>query len=397
MNLLKKIWNDFRMVAILGIIFIGLIVLLLLFALIKGPADKSYQNIENIMKQAASKYYEDNKGLLPVNIGDVSNVNSDALVAAKYMEPLTKYRKSETCNGHVEVEKTSDTEYFYQAYLDCGENYKTEKFSNVINEIPIVTTGDGLYQIGNEKVFRGQLPNNYVQINYNLETNANGDAKVDSGSKKQSQNNSSLWRILKIDSNDLVYLILDTPSTDDYTLWDDSYNVERENNYGINEYGGTNKNSKIYTYVNDAFDTSSSLHTSLKEYLASFDLCTGKRAKDNTTKNGISECNIKLKNQIIGLLPLYEYMRASLDESCISSLDAQCQNYNYLASSKESWWTITASSSNTYYVYKINYNGKISEEAAAGRASVRYVVALNKHVLYSKGDGSKDNPYILSV
>ena len=138
------------------------------------------------------------------------------------------------------------------------------------------------------------------------------------------------------------------------------------------------------------------MHSNIKKYLTTFDLCTGKRATENNTKTGVSECDLILKDQTIGILPLYEYMRASLDESCQSSVDAQCQNYNYLAI-KNKWWTLTGVSANTYEAYLIDYDGKINVEKSSQNAFARYVIALNKHVLYSGGSGTKNDPYKITV
>ena len=64
--------------------------------------------------------------------------------------------------------------------------------------------------------------------------------------------------------------------------------------------------------------------------LTTYTLCIGKRNDLDTSKDGSIECSSPLENQYIGLLPLYDYMNASLDSICLNANSKECQNYNYL-------------------------------------------------------------------
>ena len=251
MNIIKKLWQSNRILVISCGVFLVFMLFFLILLMMSGGKTTSYSKLENILENAAKKYYADNKELLPENSDDLVSVSADTLAYGNYIKDLSEYRK-EKCSAYVEVELIDKDDYFYQAYLNCGKEYNTQKFANVINEIELVDSGDGLYQINNEKIFRGQLPNNYVEINLNLETDEDGDVIMDKKDPKKRQYASSIWRIVKIDSEDKVYLILDNPENDDRTVWDDRYNIETKRNDGINEYGGENKNSRIYTFINES-------------------------------------------------------------------------------------------------------------------------------------------------
>ena len=124
-----------------------------------------------------------------------------------------------------------------------------------------------------------------------------------------------------------------------------------------------------------------------------FDICDGKRSETEINKDGLVECNSILKDQYIAFLPIYDYMNASLDNTCTNTLSKECQNYNYLVNSKDKWWTITANNKNTYDVYYINYSGKIISDEAASSANYRYILALDRNTLYKNGIGSIDDPF----
>ena len=68
-------------------------------------------------------------------------------------------------------------------------------------------------------------------------------------------------------------------------------------------------------------------------------------------------------------------------------------NYNYLSNYKHNWWTITATSLNSYNVYQIENYAVLKR--ASTTAVPRYVLHLAKDAIYVSGDGTKNNPYIV--
>ncbi len=324
----------------------------------------SYENLEEILETATYRYLSENPNYLPNANNPTIVVNSSTLIEQKYIKELKKYVKDSSCTANIMVDFVNN-DYSYQAYLTCKE-FKTEKFVDKIKENnKISQTGEGLYEMNNELVFRGQNPNNYVSIA------------------------DEIWRIVKIDNNNTIQIILtETEDNDLYSVWDDRYNTEANSNYGINNFNL----SRVLIFSKKVYDTK---YKKYEEYLTKFDLCVGKRLNDSTDKSGRLECNEKIQNQEIGLLPLYDYMNASLDAMCQTSISKECQNYNYFVNEDSRWWTMTGNMVNTYSAFSISTYGEIDSDNTSYSADLRFVIALKNGILYKSGNGTRENPYVI--
>ena len=100
-----------------------------------------------------------------------------------------------------------------------------------------------------------------------------------------------------------------------------------------------------------------------------------------------------LENQFIGLLQMNDFLNASLDVNCTNTNNPSCSNYNYLSKYKYNWWTITASSANSYRVFRISSNAEVTLASSSGY--LRPVLYLTDDAIYVSGDGTKENPYIV--
>ena len=354
------------------LIVVGVLVLLLIIILIVSlvtGGNKSYEEIEEDLKNAAIEYYDVQSGLLPQEEGETVTVRASTLVGAELMKPLSELREGESCSGRVEVTKVGDN-IVYTPYLDCGDNYTTKELYKAVLEQGIVTSGNGLYDMNGEKVYRGDNVNNYVQLD------------------------NALFRIVKVTSDNKLLLILNEMESNMSTYFDDRYNQDRLSNSGFNDY----RISRIYQYLDDLYNNKQDyrlLSNNDKEKLSTFNLCIGKRNPDDTTKNNSVECTDVLENQMIGLLTASDYMNASLDTNCITTTSRSCQNYNYLKLSGTEWWLVTGSSLNSYEVYSVRSSGYLYETNAAGYKKVRPTIMLNNNVMIKSGNGSETNPYIL--
>lgn len=354
-----------------GGIGVGLLVVVILIALlinVFSGEKKSYASAEDTLKQAAIEYYKVHDYLLPGADGEEKVVTDKELVESKFMNDLSTYvPKGATCTAKVLVKKSGET-YSYTPYLDCGKDYYSiQLYKSLLDPKNIVTSGDGLYQMNGEYVYRGEKVNNYVKFD-----NKN-------------------WRVVRITAQNQIVLIYDR--YDYKTIWDDRYNDLRRANSGINDY----LVSRLKDYMGNLYNDSKFLSNTAKEKLDSYDLCIGKRSDTDQVNDGSIECAQVLKDQKIGLLPVYQYINASLDPVCQSVEHLRCQNYNYLSTGDETddWWTITATSENTYGIYAVNYNGTISYSEGRANAYARPVVYLNSNAMQLKGNGTKENPYIV--
>ena len=130
-----------------------------------------------------------------------------------------------------------------------------------------------------------------------------------------------------------------------------------------------------------------------KKLLTSHNLSIGKRKINETTNDGSVEKSNVLKNQYVGLLPLYDYINASIDKNCKSATTDSCINYNYLNKFGYNWWTLTADNSTSHKVYRVSSDGTIGLIRASSNSYIRPVIYLASDAIYASGDGTLENPY----
>lgn len=247
-------------------------------------------------------------------------------------------------------------------------------YNELISQNNIVTNDAGLYQVNNQYVFRGETVNNYVKFS------------------------NRIWRIVKIDSNNDIVLILDNYFSFMHN-WDDRYNENTNYNSGYNEYS----KSRIKDFFNDMYNDSLNSKESNKNVLLTkssvkkivdYNLCVDKASVNQELKNNYG-CSVTLNNVKIGLLTLSDYINASLDSSCKNSDSRSCQNYNYLAKKSGSWWLATANSENNTDVYMVASRGRIFTSKASRIAYIRPVIHLSKNIKYTSGNGTENKPYVI--
>ncbi len=352
---------------------VGVLCLILLILFISSLFIKktySYEQIEEIIKNASISYFKDHPDLLPQMDGGIVEIEVNNLVSAEKMKPLSEYTKEGlSCTGRTLVEKAGD-EYFYTPYLDCGETFATTELYKKVEE-KVVNSGYGLYKINDDYVFRGENVDNYVELDQGL------------------------WRIVKITSSNKIMLIKEL-GVGNSLAWDNRYNNDTKYPSGINTYSASRVKEyieKLYTNPEEKLNEIM-LSANDKAKIVSFNLCVGKRGINDKDNTGSIECSSQFNNQKVGLLTASEYINASIDASCQSLADLSCQNYNYLKE-KYSWWLLTADKNNTSKVYRVNESGKVELSNAIAFAYVRPVVYLNNKVLYKSGNGTKEKPYKL--
>ena len=361
----KKKMIKFMLIIICGLVFL---LIILYVASLLSPKSYTYEEVETILKNAAQSYFADYPESLPKVEGTIIEIDSSNLVEAGKMNNISDYMDGAICTGTVQVE-LSGTEYLYTPYLNCGEIYSTVELANKVLNESTVNSGYGLYSTNTGYAFRGEDVNNYVQLD------------------------KSLWRIVKVTSNNNLVLI--SAEGVPYTqYWDNRYNEERLYEAGINQYDA----SRIKDYLNKIYTKPSEedgevlLSNSDKAKMISFNVCTGKRSINSETKNNTEECTKYIQNQKMGLLTLSDYLYASIDPNCKSASTKSCKNYNYLTL-KEDWWLVTANKDDTSTVFSVSRSGNVTAENASNYAIVRPVIYLNSRVLYKDGNGSKDKPY----
>ena len=375
-----------KMLKLFGIVIVGLIVVLglgFIFSLF-SKKNYTYDEVEDIMKDAAVSYFEDYPKKLPSTSNEAIEVTTSILVENKKMKELDYYLKDQNCKGNVTVDKVSSKEYTYTPYLKCGNDYETTTFYDAIkNKKNLVTSGYGLYSYNGEFVYRGTDVQNYVRFN----------------------DSETIFRVVKVTKDNEVVLIQDEVSNNEYP-WDERYNQVYEDNTGINDY----KNSKIADILNfyykgkigkaksekyndyDYNEENEFLTKEDKKKVVNFKSCVGRRGSNDTSKDGSTECSTTYDTNI-GLLPVYDFLNASIDPNCTTTISASCQNYNYLANDNM-YWLANGCSDNTEEVYSVLANSIVTTKASYS-ISVRPISHLSDKVMLEKGKGTKNNPYII--
>ncbi len=327
---------------------------------------KSYSEIEDIMVSASQNYLKKNKDRLPKQYNEVLTLTESDLTSASEMKTIAEYLKNDSiaCTGNVNVTNING-EYRYIPELDCGEKYKTLKFIDYIKKtVKIVENGNGLYQLNDELVYRGDNVKNYVKFS------------------------GKTYRIVKFSDDSPV--IIYTEKTDN-AVWDDRYNIDKNSNLGINDYSV----SRIKDVVDKIYKNEKIISKDQKLMVIAHNLNVGKRSENDTDKTGGLEKSAIIENQFIGLLPLSDYLNASLDQNCVKSTSPSCMNYNYLSKFRYSWWTMTATNTNSFQVYKVGATKNAELSSAVGSGYLRHVLYLTKDALYVSGTGTSSDPYIL--
>ena len=349
------------------------IVFIILIASLFTKKEYTYAEIETIMENACKDYFADYSNYLPKEVGDSRNVSVDNLINGGYMKELDKYTPDGVaCTGRVTVEKVT-TGYDYNGYLNCGESYKTEElYKRVTDDKNIVTSGYGLYTLNGNYVFRGETVNNYLKLG------------------------AITWRIVRVNSDGTIVLVNNDKVKESSGPWDDRYNASKDSNVGINNYATSRlKENLKKLYDNKLLEEFKLLTSNDKAKLTAFDVCVGKRLQKAQGNNNSYECSEKDTGQYIGTLTVSEYMQASLDKTCKTTLSATCQNYNYLNTEEYSWWVATGDKSNSYDVYCFIPSSGIQVKHASTNGYLRPVVHLKSNVFYKSGNGSPEKPYTI--
>lgn len=351
-------------------IVLGCFVILFLFLFLMSSCSSKVNpaNLEKIIVEGAKNYYSYNKNELPGK-GNVTNISLQELSNKGIIKELDKLLEDDTnCSGALTIENNNNY-YMYSPKLSCTmgtEIYKTENLKDLLIQ-NVVTSGNGLYMVGNEYYFKGDKLNNFIMFD------------------------GLLWRITKINNDNSIKLIEAGRRLP--KVWDDRYNTEIKASTGINNFYSNNINSRILDSLQEIYSEENILSNDAKGYIKETSLCIGKRNLTDIINDGSIECSEKLDNQYVGLLQLNEYILGSLDSSCVDATSNSCRNYNYLADFPNSYWTLTANSENTNQVYKININ--VTSTTASNTAMDRLVINISENTNVT-GTGTEDDPFVVS-
>jgi len=369
MNKLKEFLSNQRnkKIFVMGMsVFVILLIFIVgIFLAVKILNRKiTYGALEDQLINATSKYLKDHPEYYPTSSSPSFTVTADTLFSEKYLKKEIGKMVKDSCTANIQVLYKNDS-YQVKPMLSCN-NYQTQLlFDKVLVDNPVTDEMTGLYDMYQMLIFRGDKPNNYLKFNQ------------------------MLWRIVKMDpSNSTIYLILEDLKNSPLDVWDNRYNTMEESKHGINNYDYSIASDLLENTFYDKFHD-------VKAAMLPMDICIGKRSEAELVNDSSVECSRKMSEQkYLSLLPLYDFINASYDRQCRSADDRACGNYNYLVNAAGKWWTLTADGSKGTRVFGINYTGVIGSDYADSKKYLRYVIAIDGNLIYSEGNGTKENPYV---
>lgn len=344
---------------LIAIVSIFVLLFIILF-IVQGCSNKklSYEKLENKLVSASKKYLEE-KELLPLNEAEIVSVYDSTLIENGYMKEYSEYTDDTTCTGYVLVQKNNEF-YNYMPYLSC-EEYETKTLKNEIIS-QIVTKEDGIYEMNNDYVYRGEYVNNYFEFA------------------------GRLWRIIKLTEDGYLKLV-SIEEEEREVRWDDRYNIEVDRYYGINDFS----KSRLKESLDEIYNDSEKFSNSSKKNIVCKDICVGKRDENDLSLTSNTECNEKYSCQYISLMDIKDSVNSSLDPNCNSLNNDSCGNYNYIENIFIRNWTTIRDSKSTYQVYYIAPTYFKLEEANE-EESINLVIYINSNNRF-EGDGTYESPY----
>ena len=350
--------------------------------------------------------------------------------------PLTIYATC-TCslqvNSKVTIEKSS-------APTPTPDPTPTESGLDVIKN-HVVTSGTGLYKVGNRYIFKGENPNNYIKKGNDLYriisiesndtvkvikdepisniiydpgyasaisgvTSANSLERIRTGGSNDlcSASTSQGYKGCKSwGSNDSTYKIVDGNLSKVTTFPKGTYikNLPNSDSF-LNAYlnGGTFGGTQVTGWLQNYNDTIKDIITESRFYIGAID----------PVENQTLQTDMNLEKEYIwigkvGLMNTSDYVNASSNSDCdgiynyinTNGCYNNSQSHNYLTLNQPEWVLNSVLNSNSK-VWAISSTGRLedSEDAQEAKA-VRPVFYINVNNLYIHGSGTATSPYTLDT
>ena len=242
----------------------------------------------------------------------------------------------------------------------------------ILEDVPIVTSGDGLYKDEYEDryFYKGTNPNNYITFN---------------GEKAG-------WRIISIEYDGTIKIMKDTEL--EAMTWDDANTQNWTSPASLNTYLNS-------TYINTLRTTAQKQIT-----IGNFSIGTVTE-RNNDLATQINNENSTRWQGKIALPTLSEYLRANSDKNNCGTwykLNNNCAKTNWMYYPNSDWWTLTETKEkNSQYgaVHIVLGNdeldgvGSINSDRVTRYHYVRPTLYLSSDIKITGGDGSKNNPFVI--
>ena len=247
----------------------------------------------------------------------------------------------------------------------------------ILEKVPIVTEGDGLYEDEYEEgryIFKGGNPNNYIVFN------------------------GEIWRIISLEPDKTIKIM----KTANINLYTDSVDILWDFN-GSNNWA---RPATLNTYLNGTYYNG--LNSTAKSQIVASNFSIGAVINDNNDlSTQVSNENARKWKGNIALPTVSEYIRTNSNKSSCGTFSLINDNYSSCVSTgwmdnNDYWWTLSPYSGDSGGVFYVESNGSLygigSDYGVYGRgAPVRPALYLSSEVQITGGDGSPSNPFVISL
>ncbi len=302
---------------------------------------------------------------------DNNNLAVGILIPSRATQSFTFNVSGNTiASFNIEIRKVMDTDkYFYTTILS---NNKVKKSSVTKVGEEIAETDEGLIEdiddLGLTYYFRGNVQNNYVKIA------------------------ESLWRIIRINGDGTVKLVLDENVSELANYHSDIENFE------------SLKDASISTYLANYYESNL---TEYDDYIINYKYCIETESISNTNEKLYNGYTRLVTNKIptfncLGSLHSSKIGLLTADEVIYAGANFEKENKSYYLYNRKIenvWWTssLAKASATVFYPFSVNSNGKV-EYATSGMLyrNLRPTINLIRKTVVS-GNGTKDNPYEIKI
>ena len=284
------------------------------------------------------------------------------VTAATYFESSTvTYDNSSSGLSSTNVQGAID-----ELYNVCKEPGPLD--GTILEDVPIVTVGDGLYEDEYEEgryIYKGGNPNNYITFN----------------------NEKAGWRIISVEPDKTIKIM----------------KVESIGNRAFDTSGNLNwrRPSTLNTYLNGTYHNS--LNSIAQTQIIAKNFNVGYVTFDNNDMSTqISGENSLIWYGKVALPTVSEYIRTNSNKSGCGTFSLMNDNYSSCANTGwmdygDDFWTLSSYSyynGGVLYVRQLYLSYVDADHSSIG---VRPALYLSSDIKITGGDGSQNNPYEISL
>ncbi len=242
----------------------------------------------------------------------------------------------------------------------------------ILEDVPIVTVGDGLYEDEYEEgryIYKGGNPNNYITFN----------------------NEKAGWRIISIES-DKTIKIMKVESIGNMA-WD---------TVNLNNW---KRPATLNTYLNEEYYVNFLNETAKNQIVAGTFSIGAVTFLNNDMSTQVSNENSNKWYGKIALSTVSEYIRTNSNKSSCGSFSLIQSNSSSCASTGwmnitnvDYWWSLSPYlGENSEFVIFSLYGTVLGSHTSDTRFGIRPALYLSSDIKITGGDGSQNNPYEISL